>query len=172
MLENVKYALAAEMLDCKPIRGVDLPINSLGTGELLEVENLERLDSVHIQAPPIRLDDHEKVLAMLLPSQLKAPQAFFIEEADLDATFERKQTKAPPTIAQLVRDDYVKTVLEDKQEQDISEKERKATLDCLLKVMKHNENQIRNQLSNIEKDQKQYDAELKEFEEEILKSEQ
>lgn len=70
LLENVKFALAAEMLDCKPIRGVDLPLQLMGTGELLEVEQLDRLETVHVQLPPLRLDDNEKVLAMLLPSQL------------------------------------------------------------------------------------------------------
>jgi hypothetical protein len=48
LLENVKFALAAEMLDCKPIRGVDLPLQSMGTGELLEVEHLDRLQTVHV----------------------------------------------------------------------------------------------------------------------------
>jgi len=48
LLENVKFALAAEMLDCKPIRGVDLPLQSMGTGELLEVEQLDRLETVHV----------------------------------------------------------------------------------------------------------------------------
>ena len=43
-----------------------------------------------IKAPPLRLKDGEKILAMLLPSQLTAPENFFIEEEDLDAKFELK----------------------------------------------------------------------------------
>lgn len=48
LLKNFTFALAAEMLDCKPIRGVDLPLQSMGTGELLEVEQLDRLETVHV----------------------------------------------------------------------------------------------------------------------------
>jgi len=157
LLDNVKFALAAERLDCRPIRGVDLPLKSNATTALLvEVEQLDRLETVNLQPPPLRLTDEDKIFAMLLPSQLSAPSTFFLEETDLDVTFEQKHTKAPPTIAQLVRDDYVSHVLEDKIEQDISEKERRATLECMLKVMRHNEKQIRDQLTHIETEQKQY----------------
>jgi hypothetical protein len=58
----------------------------------------------------MRLDDHERVLAMLLTSQLKAPTTFFIEEADLDASFEINKVKAPPTAAQMIRTDYVAAI--------------------------------------------------------------
>jgi hypothetical protein len=47
----------------------------------------------------MRLDDEEKILAMLMPEQLKAPSSFFLEEADLDLTFEKKNTRGPKTVA-------------------------------------------------------------------------
>jgi ABC-type Fe2+-enterobactin transport system substrate-binding protein len=90
----------------------------------------------------------------------------------LDVTFEKKRTKAPPTVAQLVRDDYVSKVLEDKAEQNISESERQATIQCLLKVMKHQEQVIRNQLSNIEADNKRHQAELQDFQKEIVRNQE
>lgn len=77
---------------------------------------LDRLEAPVVQPPPMRLTDENKLFAMLMPAQLQAPSHFFLEEADLDVTFEKKHTKAPPTIAQMVRDDYVSHVLEDKVE--------------------------------------------------------
>ena len=71
LLDDVKVALAAERLDCKPIRGVDLPLlnsGGMGTGELVEVSNLDRIETVNVRPPPLRLDDDSKSLAMLLPS--------------------------------------------------------------------------------------------------------
>ena len=47
----------------------------------------------------MRLDDDAKILAMLMPEQLKAPSSFFLEEADLDVSFEQKNTKGPKTVA-------------------------------------------------------------------------
>ena len=47
----------------------------------------------------MRLDDEEKILAMLMPEQLKVPSSFFLEEADLDLTFEKKNTRGPKTVA-------------------------------------------------------------------------
>lgn len=50
LLDNVKVALAAERLDCKPVRGVDLPLQSMGVGgELMEVENLDRVQQANVQ---------------------------------------------------------------------------------------------------------------------------
>ena len=43
--------------------------------------------------------DEDKILAMLMPEQLKAPSSFFLEEADLDIGFEKKNTKGPKTVA-------------------------------------------------------------------------
>jgi hypothetical protein len=37
-------------------------------GTLVEIEHLDRLDKIPIKAPPLRLNDDEKILAMLLPS--------------------------------------------------------------------------------------------------------
>ena len=62
----------------------------------------------------------------------------------MDATFEKKATTGPPTAAQMVWDNYVAKVLEDKVEQDISEEERVATIKCLMKVMKFQETSIKN----------------------------
>jgi hypothetical protein len=70
-----------------------------GFAELVEVEELDRLETVPVQPPPIRLDDDSKLLAMLMPSQLCAPTCFFLEEQDLDVSFEKKNIKAPPTAA-------------------------------------------------------------------------
>lgn len=98
-MDNVKCALAAERLDCKPIRGIDLPLARNANVHLLEVEHLDRLEVVPIQPPPMRLDDEDKILAMLMPEQLKAPSSFFLEEADLDIGFEKKNTKGPKTVA-------------------------------------------------------------------------
>jgi hypothetical protein len=48
LLDNVKCALAAERLDCKPIRGIDLPLARNPDMNLLEVEHLDRLDVIPI----------------------------------------------------------------------------------------------------------------------------
>lgn len=48
LLDNVKYALAAERLDCKPIRGIDLPLARNPEMNLLEVEHLDRLEVIPI----------------------------------------------------------------------------------------------------------------------------
>lgn len=68
LLDDVKMALAAEKLDCKPIRGVDLPLLSAPSGMLVEVEELETFVSVPLQAAPMRLNDEDKIFAMLLPT--------------------------------------------------------------------------------------------------------
>ena len=59
MLDDVKEALAAEKLDCRPIKGHDIPISSLnnrggmeqhnqrvglGGAQIVEVMNMDRFD--------------------------------------------------------------------------------------------------------------------------------
>ena len=97
MLDDVKEALAAERLDCRPIRGHDFPMSQinqpnkqkdrvgLGGAELVEVMNLDRFDAGLDSNPQkARLNDDEKLLQMLLPQQLKAPEMAFIEEDDIN----------------------------------------------------------------------------------------
>ena len=92
MLDDVNEALAAERLDCRPIRGHDFPLGQekqrervgLGGAELVEVGNLDRFDpGLDANPQKAKLNDDDKLLQMLLPSQLKAPEMAFIEEDDI-----------------------------------------------------------------------------------------
>lgn len=92
MLDDVKEALAAERLDCRPIRGHDYPLGQenqrrrvgLGGAELVEVGNMDRFDpGLDANTQKAKLNDDQKILQMLLPTQLKAPEMVFLEEEDI-----------------------------------------------------------------------------------------
>ena len=113
MLDDVKEALAAERLDCKPIKGHDYPMGQqvrgrgqkvgLGGAELVEVLQMDTFNPALDPNPQkAKLSDDEKILEMLLPTQLKAPQMVFIEEADIGTEEELRAScqelpKAPLT---------------------------------------------------------------------------
>jgi septal ring factor EnvC (AmiA/AmiB activator) len=61
---------------------------------------------------------------------------------------------------------------EDKKEQGMTEKERDATIQCLIKVMGHQLNSMQDQVKEIEHDQKKNQRELEDFEQEIKKHEE
>lgn len=90
MLDDVKEALAAEKLDCRPIKGHDYPLSrsglssqkkvGLGGAEIVEVMNMDKFEE------PLKHSDSScsyGILEMLLPNQLKAPEMVFIEEDDI-----------------------------------------------------------------------------------------
>ena len=47
--------------------------------------NLDKFDSAPLDPNPqkAKIDDDEQILAMLLPTQLKAPEMVFLEEEDI-----------------------------------------------------------------------------------------
>ena len=78
MLDDFNEAHTAEVLDCRPIRGVDLPMKQnqrnknvgLGGAEIVEVLNMDQFMNPHPQKAEL---GDEAILQMLLPTQLKAP---------------------------------------------------------------------------------------------------
>jgi len=79
MLDDIKEALAAEKLDCRPIKGHDYPLSAhnlrgkdrvgLGGAQLVEVLDLDRFDpGLDPDRQKARLNDDEKLLQMLLPT--------------------------------------------------------------------------------------------------------
>ena len=69
---------------------------------------------------------------MLLPNQLKKGTMNFIEVEDL---------KRPPTVEhpktqlQKDRENYEEALMNDKEEQDVSEEQREKTIKCLFKIL-------------------------------------
>lgn len=98
LLNDAKGALVAEKLQCRPIQGHDLPLSSLsmkqvtsstqklgmGGAQLVEVENLDKVQMPELPEPGPPLPESELILRSLLPNQLKAPSMVFIEEEDLN----------------------------------------------------------------------------------------
>ena len=76
MLDDVKEALAAEKLDCKPIKGHDYPLmqqskNKVGLGgaQLVEVLNIDKFEGCLDQNPQkAKIDDDEIIFQMLMPT--------------------------------------------------------------------------------------------------------
>ena len=105
LLNEVKEALAAERLQCKPIHGHDIPLIQLqsktrekvglGGAEIVEVENLDNV-ATYIENEDMqnnKLKDEASILDMLLPTQLKAPTMTFIETEEIsDDVFSSKST--------------------------------------------------------------------------------
>ena len=80
MLEDVREALAAEILDCKPIMGHDYPLTEgagqnnrnrigLGGAELVEVLHMDGFQAALDPHPQkAKLSDDQILLQMLLPT--------------------------------------------------------------------------------------------------------
>lgn len=93
MLDDVREALVAETLDCKPIKGHDYPLGGqvaggskvgLGGAQLVEILNMDKFECPLDPHPQkSKLSDDQVLLQMLLPTQLKAPEMAFIEEEDI-----------------------------------------------------------------------------------------
>ena len=184
MLDDVKEALAAEKLDCKPIKGHDFPLASknvsknqqkvgLGGAELVEVVNMDTFNLTLDPNPQkAELTDHDKMLQMLLPSQLKAPKMAFLDEDDINGEdMLRKSTKelpkAPLTGFQKERLNKKEYEKEQEKIDAIGPEERERTIKCLLKVMNYQLEGVEHQYQNMTKALKKNDKELIDYQKEL-----
>lgn len=120
-MDDVKMAMLANRLQCKPIEGHDIPfadiqraiqgersgLQSVNKAQLLDVQNIESMSGNEIT-------NGEQILQMLMPGQLKKNTMEFLDVEDIRDI--KTASTAPKTQAQLDRNTYEQVLESDRLE--------------------------------------------------------
>ena len=85
---------------------------------------------------------------------------------------EKEKLKPPKTAQQIVREDYIAKLEDDKKLQSVSEEERQKTIKCLLQIMDMQLMQVEEQARDIQEHNKRTENDMKEYERGLRKQEE